>query len=83
MYIHVVSYVELSDMGVLHSGDRAISLSGYNSTIRNISVEGNGCGGIGMSGGDQVPQHTPNGTIMTSTLPTIYCLKTSCVIQQL
>ena len=51
---HVVSYVELANMRVIHNGDRAISLSGYNSTIRNISVEGNGCGGISMSGGDQV-----------------------------
>ena len=41
-------------MKVIHSGDRAISLSGYNSTIRDISVKGNGCGGISLSGGDQV-----------------------------
>ena len=52
--VHVVSYVELANMRVIHNGDRAISLSGYNSTIRNISVEGNGCGGISMPGGDQV-----------------------------
>ena len=41
-------------MKVINSGDRAIALSGYNSTISNITVEGNGCGGIGLSGGDQV-----------------------------
>ena len=41
-------------MKVVYSGERAIYLSGYNSTISNITVEGNGCGGIGMSGGDQV-----------------------------
>ena len=41
-------------MKVIYSGERAISLSGYNSTIKNITVEGNGCGGIGMTGGDQV-----------------------------
>ena len=52
-----VTNVELSDMRVTHSGDRAIYISGYNSTIRNVSVEGNGCGGIGMSGGDQVSLH--------------------------
>ena len=49
-----VSYVELNNMTVVLNGDRAISLSGYNSTIVNISVSGNGCGGISMSGGDQV-----------------------------
>ena len=45
-------------MSVVHSGDRGISLSGYNSTIRNIAVEGNGCGGIRMSGGDQVSAYS-------------------------
>ena len=52
--MHTVSYVELANMSVVHSGDGGVYLSGYNSTIRNISVEGNGCGGIGMTGGDQV-----------------------------
>ena len=52
--LHTVSYVQLANMTVMHNGNRAISLSGYNNTIRNISVSGNGCGGIGMSGGDQV-----------------------------
>ena len=41
-------------MSVVHSGDRGVYLSGYNSTIRDLTVEGNGCGGIGMEGGDQV-----------------------------
>ena len=49
-----MSYVELANMSVVHSGDRGVYLSGYNSTVRNITVEGNGCGGIGMTGGDQV-----------------------------
>ena len=52
--LSVVSHVELANMSVVHSGDRGVYLSGYNSTIRDLTVEGNGCGGIGMEGGDQV-----------------------------
>ena len=35
-------------------GDSSIILHGTNCTISDISVHDNGCGGIHMSGGDQV-----------------------------
>lgn len=36
------------------NGGWSIRLSGYNNTLRNISVSGNGCGGISIEGGDRV-----------------------------
>ncbi|CAI8007342.1 hypothetical protein GBAR_LOCUS5158 [Geodia barretti] len=64
-----VSYVELANMSVVHSGDRGVYLSGYNSTVRNITVEGNGCGGIGMTGGDQLSL-TRGNNLLTQCLVT-------------
>lgn len=36
------------------NGGWSIRSSGYNNTVTNISVFGNGCGGIAVSGGDMV-----------------------------
>ena len=65
LFFSPVSYVVLNDMLIRQNGDRAISLSGYNNTISNLSVYGNGCGGIAMSGGDQVlfSVHAPEGYV--------------------
>ena len=49
-----VNNVTLSNMWVGLNGGWSIRASGYNNTVTNISVFGNGCGGIAVSGGDMV-----------------------------
>ena len=50
----IVSNFTLTNMRVGLNGGWSIRLSGYNNTLRNISVSGNGCGGISIEGGDRV-----------------------------
>ena len=50
----IVNNVTLSNMWVGLNGGWSIRASGYNNTVMNISVFGNGCGGISVSGGDTV-----------------------------
>ena len=49
-----VRNVTLSNLWVGLNGGWSIRASGYNNTVTNISVFGNGCGGIAVSGGDMV-----------------------------
>lgn len=49
-----VNNFTLSNMWVGLNGGWSVSLSGYNNTLKNISVSGNGCGGISVEGGDRV-----------------------------
>ena len=42
------------DVAVHDVGGSGLSITGYNNTLRGISVIRTGCGGIHMSGGDQV-----------------------------
>lgn len=49
-----VSNFTLTNMRVGLNGGWSIRLSGYNNTLRNISVSSNGCGGISIEGGDRV-----------------------------
>ena len=53
-----VSYVQITNMTVMHNGGHSLEVSGYNNTITGVSVTGNGCGGVALSGGDQVIIHS-------------------------
>ncbi len=43
-------------MVVADNGGRSLDISGYNNVVTNITVFGNGCGGISLSGGEQVSE---------------------------
>lgn len=49
-----VNNFTLSNMWVGLNGGWSVRLSGYNNTLKNVSVSGNGCGGISVEGGDRV-----------------------------
>lgn len=49
-----VNNFTLSNMWVGLNGGWSVRLSGYNNTVKNVSVFGNGCGGISVEGGDRV-----------------------------
>ena len=53
-YFSLVSNVYILDCEISLHGDSSILLYGTDSIISGISVRDNGCGGIHMSGGDQV-----------------------------
>jgi len=50
----LVSYVHIVNMTVKHNGGSSVEVSGYNNTVKDVIVMGNGCGGMALSGGDQV-----------------------------
>lgn len=54
LIILLVSNVHILDCEISLNGDSSILLYGTDSIISGISVHDNGCGGIHMSGGDQV-----------------------------
>ena len=54
VYLLLVSNVHILDCEISLHGDSSILLYGTDSIISGISVHDNGCGGIHMSGGDQV-----------------------------
>ena len=49
-----MSYVLITNMTVMHNGGSSLEVSGYNNTVTGVTVMGNGCGGVALSGGDQV-----------------------------
>lgn len=53
----LVSYVQITNMTVMHNGGSSLEVSGYNNTVTGVTVTGNGCGGVALSGGDQVIQN--------------------------
>ena len=53
-----VSYVQITNMTIMHNGGNSLEVSGYNNTVTGVTVMGNGCGGVALSGGDQVIIHS-------------------------
>ena len=45
-------------MTIMHNGGNSLEVSGYNNTVTGVTVMGNGCGGVALSGGDQVIIHS-------------------------
>ena len=54
MSLSAVSNVLLANMHVSHNGGWSVEVSGYANVVSNVTVSDNGCGGISLSGGDQV-----------------------------
>lgn len=52
--LSVVDGIQLSECEVANNGATSVTLYGFNSLVANLSVHGNGCGGLHVSGGDQV-----------------------------
>ena len=49
-----VNNVTMDIMNVHFTGGSGIAVSGYNNTLVGVAVTRTGCGGIHLSGGDQV-----------------------------
>lgn len=60
--------VTLSNLWVGLNGGWSIRASGYNNTVKNISVFGNGCGGMSVSGGDTKSLTPGNNLVTNSTI---------------
>ncbi|XP_065842378.1 uncharacterized protein [Oscarella lobularis] len=58
-----VSHVHLNGLDISDNGETSLSISGLNNIINNITVRGNGCGGIHVSGGDQKSLSPGNNTM--------------------
>ena len=44
----------LSSLKITNSGDSGIAVTGYNNTLDNLSISNMGCGGVHLSGREQV-----------------------------
>ena len=52
--LSLVDSVQLSGFEVANHGATSVLLYGSNSQVYNLVIAGNGCGGLHVSGGDQV-----------------------------
>ena len=54
MMLHVVTNVTLANVLVQYTNGWGMEVRGYNNTVRDATARETGCGGISLSGGDQV-----------------------------